>query len=120
LAQALTFPLRRDTRFPQQRWHVGTVAFQTQRATASPPVLSLGWERLNPAPTHERSLDRPAAQSVHAMRVTQEVRRDWDLGDAGEPSGSFDPLPRVDRAHREDAVLLEGLLGPQRLQLRLF
>ena len=38
-------------------------------------------------------------------------------GDAGEPGGALDPLPRVDRAHREDAVLPEGLLGPQRPQL---
>jgi hypothetical protein len=52
-----------------------------------------------------------------AVGVAQEVRRDRDLGDAGQPGGALDPLPRVDRAHREDPLVAEGLLGPQCPQL---
>ena len=44
------------------------------------------------------------------------MRRDRNLADLGQPGGALDPLPRVDRAHREDVVLADGLVGPQRLE----
>ena len=36
----------------------------------------------------------PPAQGVGSMRVAQEVRRNLDLADAGQPGGALDPLPR--------------------------
>ncbi len=59
---------------------------------------------------------RAAAQGMGAVGVPQEVRRDGDVGDPGEESGTFDPLPCVDRAHRKKIVLAQSLGGSQGLE----
>ena len=38
-----------------------------------------------------------------AVGVAQEMRRDWYLGDAGEPGGALDPLPHYLEYHLRDA-----------------
>ncbi len=51
---------------------------------------------------------RRGAQSVRSVRVAQEVRGDWDVGDAGAPGGALDALPRVDGAHSPIASALRS------------